>query len=79
MTTIQIQVSDDVIAQYGLEAVQEKMQNQMDWEEVRVKALKYKEFLDEHGLDHDQLMEEARQRAWDKYRSTVLKDVLPND
>ena len=78
MTTIQIQVSDEVIAQYGLKAVQEKIQKQIDWEELRVKALKFKDFLDEHDLDHDALMEEARKRAWEKYSTTVLKDILPN-
>ncbi|GAB4027064.1 hypothetical protein [Spirosoma koreense] len=60
MSTIQIQVSDEVIAHYGMEAVQEKIQKQMDWEELRLKALKVKATLEAHGLDHDELTKEAK-------------------
>jgi hypothetical protein len=79
MTTIQIQVSDEVIAQYGLEAVRERLQKQMQWEELQVKALKVNDFLQENGLDHEQLVNEAKGRAWQKYSTTVLKDILPDE
>lgn len=78
-TTIELKISEDVIARYGLDALQEKIQRRMDWEDLRLKALKVKAFLDEHGLDHDEIAEEARSRAWEIYKKTVLKDVIPNE
>ena len=76
--TFELKVSEDVIARYGLEALQEQMQRRMDWEDLRLKALRVKAFLDEHGLDHDEIAEEARSRAWEIYKKTVLKDILPD-
>jgi len=78
-TTIELKVSEDVLTRYGLDALQEKIQRRMDWEDLRLKALKVKAFLDEHGLDHDEIAEEARSRAWEIYKKTVLKDIIPNE
>lgn len=77
--TIELKISDDVIARYGIEALHEEMQRRMDWEDLRLKALKVKTFLDEHGLDHDEIAEEARSRAWEIYRKTVLKGIIPDE
>jgi dienelactone hydrolase len=62
MTTIQ--VSDEVIPQYGLEAVRERLQKQMQWEELQVKALKGNDFLQDNSLEHEQFVKEARDQAW---------------
>lgn len=75
----ELKVSDDVITSYGFEALQEEMQRRMDWKDLRLKALKIKAFLDEHGLDHEEIAEEARSRAWEIYRKTVLKDIIPDE
>jgi hypothetical protein len=48
MTTIQ--VSDEVIAQYRLEAVRERLQKQMQWKELQGKALKVNDFLKDNSL-----------------------------
>ncbi|MGA0559769.1 hypothetical protein ACO2Q8_24115 [Larkinella sp. VNQ87] len=77
MTTIQFKIDDELLAEYGLRAVQEQFQRQLDWEALRLKALKLKTDLDEAGLDYDEIAKEARARAWEKYKNTVLKDVLP--
>lgn len=78
-TTIELKISEDVITQYGLDALQEKMQCRMDWEDLRLKALKLKAFLDEHELDYYEIAEEARSRAWEIHKRTVLKDILPDE
>lgn len=71
--TIKLKVSEDMLTRYGLDALQEKIQRRMDWEDLRLKALKVKAFLDEHGLDHDEVAEEARSRAWEIYKKNGFK------
>lgn len=81
METIQLafQISPDMLSRYGLQSIQEKLQRRLDWEDLQTKALQYKTFLDEHGLDYDEIAEEARAIAWERYKTTVLKDILPDD
>lgn len=76
MATIQIEVSDELVAKYGAKAIQEKFEKDLRWESLRQKALALKAALDEAGLDHDEIMKEAKKRAWDKYKYTI-KDKLP--
>lgn len=62
MTTIQ--VSDEVIAQYRLETVRERLQKQMQWKELQGKALKVNDFLQDNSLEHELFVKEARDQAW---------------
>jgi predicted nucleic acid-binding protein len=79
MTTIQIEVSDELIAEYGAKAIQEKFEKDLRWESLRRKALALKDALDKAGLDHDEITKEAKKRAWEIYKSTVLKGILPTE
>ena len=76
--TLELQVSPNTLARHGLKSIQEKLQRQLDWEDLQDQALKYKAFLDQHGLDYDAIAEESRAVAWERYKSTVLKDILPD-
>jgi len=79
MTTIQLDVSDEVVARYGQKALVERLERLLAWEDLQQKAIGLKAFLDANGLDHDAIAEEARSRAWIMYKNTVLKDVLPDE
>ncbi|GAA4447097.1 hypothetical protein GCM10023189_03030 [Nibrella saemangeumensis] len=76
MTTIQVQVSDEVIAHYGAMAIQEQLQKQLDWETLRIKAIKLEAVLSKAGLDGDELTREARKTAWEEYKHQI-SDKLP--
>jgi hypothetical protein len=76
MTTIQIEVSDALITRFGAEALTERLQRLITWEELSDKAKAIKAALNEAGIDHEALLEETRQQAWDKYKYTI-KDKLP--
>lgn len=78
MATIQVEVSDELVYRYGLEAIQERVQQQLSWEDLQQKALALKAALDEAGIDHDAVAREAKKRAWEKYKNTVLKAILPD-
>jgi hypothetical protein len=77
--TVELQVNPNALARRGVKSIQESMQQRLNWEDLQEKALNYKAFLDEHGLDFDEIAEEARAIAWERYKTTVLKDILSND
>jgi len=79
MTTIQLEVSDETVARYGQQALIERLERLLAWEEFQQKAVSLKEFLDTNRIDNDAVTEVARSRAWNTYKNTVLKDVLPNE
>lgn len=60
MTTIQIKVSDAPVTRYGVKALQERVQREMEWEETRLLAEDYQQSLT--------VAETARQKAWEKFK-----------
>lgn len=76
MSTIQIQVSDETLARYGAQALTERLERLLAWEELSLQAQAIKKSLDEAGVDWEEIAEEARQKAWYKYRYS-LQDKLP--
>ncbi len=76
MSTIQIQVSDETLARYGAQALVERLERLLAWEELSVEAQEINKSLQEAGVDWDAVAEEARQKAWDQYKYKI-KDKLP--
>jgi len=60
MTTIQIKVSEALVTRYGVKALQERVQREMEWEEMRLLAEEYQQSLQEIGSDADTVTEKAR-------------------
>lgn len=75
MATLTIEVPDEMVREYGLKALAEKIQRDLELERMHRLALKLDAAVKEAGLDHDQLFKEAKHRAWKKYKATVLKDA----
>jgi hypothetical protein len=69
MTTIQIKVSEVLVTRYGVKALQERVQREMEWEEMRLLAEEYQESLQEIGIDNAEIIEKARQKAWEKFKT----------
>ena len=74
--TIQIKVNPDMITRYGQQALAERLERLLAWEELSFQAKTVKKALDEAGLDWEEVAEEARQKAWDQYKY-MIKDKLP--
>lgn len=70
--TIQIKVSPEMVTRYGQQALTERLEQLLAWEELSFQARAIKKALDDAGLD----WEEARQKAWDEYKHKI-KDKLP--
>lgn len=77
MTTIQLQISDDLIRAYGLEALQQRLAKFLEWERFYLSAKAVDEAVEEAGEDNDQLWSEARKTAWVEFKAQQLKDILP--
>lgn len=69
MTTIQIKVSEVLVTRYGVKALQERVQREMEWEEMRLLAEEYQGSLQEIGIDNAEIIEKARQKAWEKFKT----------
>lgn len=79
MKTISIEVQDNLLAYYGQVALQAKIQKMLEWEALRMKTQNLYERLQDAQLDNDALFEEARTSAWETYKKTVLRDILPQN
>jgi hypothetical protein len=77
MATIQIEVSDEVLAKLGTVALTDRLRRLVAWEELQDEAKLIGAAMDEAGLDNDALMKEASARAWEKYKY-LIKDKLPS-
>lgn len=77
MTTISLQVNDDIIKAYGIDAIQERLQRFLEWEQLFLSAKSIQEAVKESGEDNDQLWKEARGEAWKEFKEKQLKNILP--
>ncbi len=70
MTTIQLQISDDLIRAYGLEALQQRLMKFLEWERLYLSSKAIQEVVDDAGIDNDELWKQARQTAWENFKNT---------
>ena len=74
--TIQIKVSPEMLTRYGEQALAERLERLLAWEELSFQARAMKKALDEAGLDWEEVAKEVRQKAWNEYKCKI-KDKLP--
>jgi hypothetical protein len=77
MATISIQVNETLLNHYGLEALQARLQKIIQLEELHLKGQKIQQAIIESNIDNEALWENAKTMAWENYKNTVLKDILP--
>ncbi len=75
MTSIQLKISDEVIQKFGLEAITARFQREMELEHLKIVGESIKKAVEAEGLDHDELFEQARIKAWHEYKERYLKDL----
>ena len=77
MVTIQLEVSEDIVAKMGKQGLIERLQRDLELEHLQLLAEKIHKATDEVGVDHEEIMKSARHKAWKTYKEKYLKDVLP--
>lgn len=69
MTTIQIQVQDDVVQRLGIERIKQLIQRKIDFEEFRLATEHIEKATDEAtDVNWDAELELIRQQTWDEYK-----------
>ncbi|MBK7872729.1 MAG: hypothetical protein IPJ74_19645 [Saprospiraceae bacterium] len=76
MTTIQLEVSEEVVRKYGIESLVQRLQQQLEVERLKILAEEINEAVQATGLDNDALVEEARAKAWESYKQKYLSHIL---
>ncbi len=69
MTTIELQVQDDLIQQLGLNTVKQLLEEELMYQRFKILESRIQSAMHEaRGVDWAQAFEEARQQAFDAYR-----------
>lgn len=69
MTTIQLQIEDDLVQQLGLGAVQQLLEEELVYQRVKLLENKIQTAMHKAvGVNWQQEFEEARQQAYEEYR-----------
>ena len=75
MRTIQIQIEDETVKRIGKNALIARFQNFLELEDLQASAKKIIAAVEAVGLDNNDLLEQARQDAWNEFKSQKLKDL----
>lgn len=65
-----------MLSRYGVQALTERLERLLAWEELSLQATAIKQALDEAGVNWEAMAEESRQQAWDVYKQKI-NDKLP--
>ena len=76
MSVLEFEINDRLLSKMGLEAVQFKIQQFLELQELRLLALEIEEQIKAVGQDQDVLFREAKHAAWQKFKSANLQNVL---
>jgi hypothetical protein len=77
MAVLQLEVSERLVSSMGLDALQKKINQLLDLQELHLMALEIREQLKKDGLDQDNLLKDAKRRAWEKFKANQPKEILP--
>jgi predicted Fe-Mo cluster-binding NifX family protein len=72
MSVIQLDIDDTLVHTIGMHAIQAFMERQLSLLRVRYLGEKITQAIEQAGFDHDKEVEEARQEAWQEYKTTYL-------
>ena len=75
MSVIQLDIEDTLVQTIGLQAIQAFMERQLSFLRVRYLGKKITQAIEQAEFDHDKELEEARQEAWQEYKTTHLPEL----
>lgn len=77
MAIIEIEISDDYLKKQGSQAIKERIQQEIELDELHDLAVQINQSVENAGLNHDQLWKESKKKAWNKYKEKFLNEILP--
>lgn len=76
MVTISIEVSDDLVKAYGVQALQERMKRLIHLEKLTLLVQDIQDAVSDAELVNEELLEQARENAWNEFKANKLKDIM---
>ncbi|MCA1792866.1 MAG: hypothetical protein LC660_03160 [Desulfobacteraceae bacterium] len=76
MSVIQIDIDDTLIQSVGTTAIKTFIEQQVAILRLQYQGEHISHIINEAGIDHDKEVSEARQEAWDEYKSIHLRDLV---
>jgi|GEM_PF-2482698 len=68
METIKVNVQDDLIALYGLEAIKNLLEEELAYQRFRLLESKIQNAMSETDVDWDKEFEQKREEAFEEYQ-----------
>jgi hypothetical protein len=75
MSLIQLEIDDTLIQTIGLQAVKTFMERQLTLLRVQYLGEKIAAAIQQAGINHKQEVKEARQEAWQEYKTKYFQDT----
>jgi len=69
MSVIQLDIDDTLVKTIGLQAIKTFMERQLSFLRVQYLGEKFAQAIQQSGFEHAKEVEEARQEAWEEYKT----------
>lgn len=76
MTALQFEIEDQLIQTVGLKTVKEFLERQLALLRLTYLGDVISQTIRESGIDYQEEIEQARQEAWQEYKTTHLSQLL---
>ena len=76
MNVIQLEIEDTLIQAVGTKSIQAFMERQLNVLKLQYLGKRFSEAIQESDIDHSKEVEEARQEAWQEYKSKYIMERL---
>jgi hypothetical protein len=76
MSLIQLEIDDTLIQAIGLQAVKTFMERQLTLLRIQYLGEKIAAAIQQAGINHQQKVKEARQEAWQEYKTKYFQDTI---
>ena len=68
MKTIKIDIQDDLIALYGLEAIKKSLEEELTYQRFKMLENQISESMDQTGIDWDEEFGQVREEAFEEHQ-----------
>ncbi len=75
MSVIQLDIDDALIQSIGVAAMKRFIEQQVALLRLQYQGDRIAQTIRESGIDHNHVVHEARQEAWDEYKVLHLQDL----
>jgi len=76
MTTIELNVSDDILKSSGTELIKNYLQEQLENLKLQSLADNIGKAMKDSGVDFEKEFIRCKKEAWEEYKNSYLKDII---